>query len=155
MTREPNPVDEFTDESWGVLSPSPNRQGYQLMRMFTAPTGELVPEGELFYSRWVNQWRSASERPVVMFFCSAAFKPSLDDRLASAVRTAHDAVESRIGVLGGRPVIAGTRFPLAQVFAELADGESIDSLVENFELDRSKIKAILLAVSIRLERPWF
>jgi uncharacterized protein (DUF433 family) len=44
-------------------------------------------------------------------------------------------VESVAGKCGGKPVLKGTRFTVAQVFAEVADGRDVRDLARDFDLD--------------------
>ena len=47
-------------------------------------------------------------------------------------------------VLGGRPVFRGTRIPVEVVFENLADGLSIDEIVESYPtLDKQDVLALL------------
>jgi uncharacterized protein (DUF433 family) len=47
-------------------------------------------------------------------------------------------------VLGGRPVFRGTRVPVETVFENLADGLSVDEIVESYpSLDKKDVIAIL------------
>lgn len=54
-------------------------------------------------------------------------------------------VVRRKGVLGGRPIFRGTRVQVETLFENLADGHSLDEIVENFPtLDRSDLRAALI-----------
>jgi uncharacterized protein (DUF433 family) len=57
--------------------------------------------------------------------------------------------------LGGVPTLKGTRFPIAQVLSQLADGDSIDDLAENFDLDREQLSTLLHALAACLNRPFY
>ncbi|HEV3006843.1 MAG TPA: DUF433 domain-containing protein [Pirellulales bacterium] len=61
--------------------------------------------------------------------------------------------EVRSGKCGGIPVLKGTRFTVAQLFAELAEGESIDSLANEFDLDRAQLSTLLHALAVRVDVP--
>jgi uncharacterized protein (DUF433 family) len=55
------------------------------------------------------------------------------------------------GVLGGRPVFRGTRVQAETLFENLADGYSIDEIIENFPtLDRSELQAALMQACEKL-----
>src|SRR5208337_2628622 len=47
----------------------------------------------------------------------------------------------------GVPVLAGTRFTVSQVFAELADGRSIYELADNFDIDAVVLESLLNGMS--------
>jgi uncharacterized protein (DUF433 family) len=47
-------------------------------------------------------------------------------------------------ILGGRPVFRGTRVPVEVVFENLADGLSLDEILESYpSLDRKDVIAVL------------
>jgi uncharacterized protein (DUF433 family) len=55
---------------------------------------------------------------------------------------------------GGIPVLKGTRFSLAQVLAEIAEGRSVSELAEHFKLEPAMIKEFLEGMAIALDRPF-
>jgi uncharacterized protein (DUF433 family) len=55
---------------------------------------------------------------------------------------------------GGVPVLRGTRFPVAQVLAELAETEGAEEVAENFDLEARAIRDLLNAFSLLLHRPY-
>ena len=44
-------------------------------------------------------------------------------------------------ILGGEAVIKGTRIPVALIFGHLADGMSIEELLEEYDLTRENIRS--------------
>jgi uncharacterized protein (DUF433 family) len=54
---------------------------------------------------------------------------------------------------GGIPVLLGTRFTVAQLFAEMAEGRSIQDIADDFDLELEGIKALLQGFSAQLDRP--
>lgn len=62
------------------------------------------------------------------------------------------AVESVPGKLGGAWVLRGTRLPVATVFENLED-LSIDEVMEQFDVTREEIKALLEFVARSAETP--
>jgi uncharacterized protein (DUF433 family) len=54
---------------------------------------------------------------------------------------------------GGVPVIRGTRFTLAQVLAELADGRDVRGIADDFDLEIELLKEFLRGLAICLDRP--
>lgn len=82
---------------------------------------------------------------------------SSDDRLEQRLRLAsaelRDCVEISPLKLGGVPVLRGTRFPIAQVLSHLADGDSVDDIAENFELDHEQLSKLLHVLFAYLDRP--
>jgi len=64
-----------------------------------------------------------------------------------------DCIETSRNKLGGVPVLKGSGFPVHQVLSQLADGDSIDDLAENFELDRDQLSMLLHALATSLNRP--
>lgn len=53
------------------------------------------------------------------------------------------AVESVPGKMSGAWVFRGTRMPVATVFENLEDGLTIDEIVEQFDVTREQIAAVL------------
>jgi uncharacterized protein (DUF433 family) len=53
------------------------------------------------------------------------------------------AVESVPGKLGGAWVLRGTRLPVATIFENLEDGLTIEEIMEQFDVTRNEIKALL------------
>ena len=54
---------------------------------------------------------------------------------------------------GGRPVLAGTGFTIAQLLAEIADGASPDEVADNFSLDREVVRSALFALAFWIDHP--
>ena len=63
------------------------------------------------------------------------------------------AVESIPGKVSGAWVFKGTRTPVALVFENLEDGMTIDELIEQFDVTREQVTAVLefVAESLRAE----
>ncbi len=56
-------------------------------------------------------------------------------------------------ILGGRPVFRGTRVQVELLFENLAEGYSLDEIVENFPtLDRADLRAALAQACEALKR---
>ena len=54
-----------------------------------------------------------------------------------------DAVESVPGRLGGAMVFKGTRMPVSAVFENLEAGATVEEIMEQFDLEREQINAVL------------
>lgn len=82
---------------------------------------------------------------------------SSDDRIEERLRLAalalRDCVEINARRLGGVPTLKGSRFSVGQVLSQIADGDSIDDLAENFDLDREQLATLLHALAAYLSRP--
>ena len=63
------------------------------------------------------------------------------------------AVESVPGKVSGAWVFRGTRMPVALVFENLADGMTIDEVMEQFDVTREQIKAVLEFAAHTLQAP--
>jgi uncharacterized protein (DUF433 family) len=63
------------------------------------------------------------------------------------------AVESAPGKLSGAWVFRGTRMPVATVFENLEDGLTIDEIIEQFDVTREQITAVLEFAARSLEAP--
>lgn len=64
-----------------------------------------------------------------------------------------DLVEVNPNKVGGVPVLKGTRFPVAQLLSQVADGDSLCDIAENFDLDCDQIRAVFHALAAQLDRP--
>jgi uncharacterized protein (DUF433 family) len=53
----------------------------------------------------------------------------------------------------GVPVVAGTRFPMARLLAELAEGRSVRRLAADFDLDAAALARALHGLAVALDRP--
>jgi uncharacterized protein (DUF433 family) len=52
-------------------------------------------------------------------------------------------VETKLGVLGGAPVVRGTRMPVSAIVDNFAFGLSIAEISEQFEISQDTVRAIL------------
>ena len=62
-------------------------------------------------------------------------------------------VESIPGKVSGAWVFRGTRMPVATVFENLEDGMTIDEVMEQFDVTREQIKAVLEFAARSLDAP--
>lgn len=63
------------------------------------------------------------------------------------------AVESIPGKVSGAWVFRGTRLPVATVFENLEDGLTIDEIMEQFDVTREQITAVLDFAARSLQAP--
>jgi len=63
------------------------------------------------------------------------------------------AVESIPGKVSGAWVFRGTRLPVATIFENLEDGLTIDEIMEQFDVTREQITAVLDFAARSLEAP--
>ena len=63
------------------------------------------------------------------------------------------AVESVPGRLGGAWVFRGTRMPVSAVFENLEAGASVGEIVEQFDITREQINAVLEFAARSLDAP--
>ena len=78
----------------------------------------------------------------------------LAERARSRLSMLRDCTEVNPKKCGGVPVLRGTRFSLAQVLAEIAEGRSVSEMAEDFELKPALIKEFLEGMAIVLDRPF-
>ena len=62
------------------------------------------------------------------------------------------AVESVPGKVGGAWVFRGTRLPVSIVFENLASGMTVDEIMEQFDVTREQMHAVLEFVTHSLQR---
>ena len=75
------------------------------------------------------------------------------EQVRQAMLALRDCIEFSPYKMGGVPVLKGTRFPVAQIFAQLADGDTVAELAENFELESERISTLLHALAAYINRP--
>jgi uncharacterized protein (DUF433 family) len=63
------------------------------------------------------------------------------------------AVESVPGKVSGAWVFRGTRLPVATIFENLEDGLSIEEIMEQFDVKREQVTAVLDFAARSLEAP--
>ena len=63
------------------------------------------------------------------------------------------AVESVPGKVSGAWVFRGTRLPIATIFENLEDGMSIEEIMEQFDVTREQVTAVLDFAARSLETP--
>ena len=63
------------------------------------------------------------------------------------------AVESVPGKVSGAWVFRGTRLPVATVFENLEDGMTIEEIMEQFDVTREQVTAVLNFAARSLEAP--
>ncbi len=63
------------------------------------------------------------------------------------------AVESVPGKVSGAWVFRGTRLPVATIFQNLEDGLSIEEIMEQFDVTREQVTAVLDFAARSLEAP--
>jgi uncharacterized protein (DUF433 family) len=63
------------------------------------------------------------------------------------------AVESVPGKVSGAWVFRGTRLPVATIFENLEDGLSIEEIMEQFDVTREQVAAVLEFAARSLEAP--
>ena len=123
-------------------------------------TGALqYPSPDLFAPQWESQYQS----PVLPEWPKqrqphrtiAAYHERTVEQVRRALIAARDCIEASPTKLGGIPVLRGTRFSVAQLFAEMADGDSVSEIADNFELDVNQIAKLLHALSMYLDRSSF
>ena len=61
-------------------------------------------------------------------------------------------IEIDPGRRGGVPVLRGTGFTVAQLFAELAETEAVEEVADNFSLDIEQIRDLLNGFSLIMQR---
>ncbi len=64
----------------------------------------------------------------------------------------NDAIEVNPNRCGGSPTVKGTRFTIAQLLAELAEGQSYKEIAKNFNIDSTSIQNALNALAIQFDK---
>ena len=74
-------------------------------------------------------------------------------RVQYATRELGDCVEWNVDKLGGAPVLKGTRISVAQILAELGEGQSAEEVAADFDLDVALVKRLVQGLAVCLDRP--
>ena len=77
----------------------------------------------------------------------------LTERVQYATRELGDCLEWNANKLGGAPVLRGTRISVAQILAELGEGQSAEQVAQDFDLDVLLVKKLVQGLAICLDRP--
>jgi uncharacterized protein (DUF433 family) len=75
-------------------------------------------------------------------------------RLHFAAMILRDSVEIDPAIRGGVPVLKGTRIPVSQILAEIAEDFSISEIADDFNLDFDILVNLFEGMSIHLDRPF-
>jgi uncharacterized protein (DUF433 family) len=77
----------------------------------------------------------------------------LAERAKHSMLALRDCVEVGPGKRGGIPVLLGTRFTVAQLFAEIGEGRSLPEIAADFGLDLGLMQKLMEGLAIQLDRP--
>ncbi len=77
----------------------------------------------------------------------------LAERARHSMTVLRECVEVSPGKQGGVPVLRGTRFTVAQLFAEIGEGRSLPEIAADFGLDLGLMKKLMEGLAIQLDRP--
>lgn len=77
------------------------------------------------------------------------------ERLRFAAIMLRDSVTIDAEIRGGVPVLKGTRVPVAQVLAEIADNATISEIADDLDLEQEVIVKLLEGMAIHLDHPFF
>jgi uncharacterized protein (DUF433 family) len=77
----------------------------------------------------------------------------LTERATYATQQLNDCVEWKSDKLGGAPVLKGTRISVAQILAELGEGQTVAEVAEDFDLDAGLVKRLVQGLAVCLDRP--
>ena len=101
-----------------------------------------------------GQNRPEERKPT--FFLGNALNPTrieAGDAMAVLDWSKCPAVESIPGKVSGAWVFRGTRLPVATVFENLEDGMTIEEVMEQFDVTREQIQAVLEFAARSLDAP--
>ena len=74
------------------------------------------------------------------------------DRWLQGVKQLENFVDVDPNRRGGKPCLKNTRMTVAQIIAQIAEGDSVDDLVEDMELDRDTLVGLLEGLAVVLEK---
>ena len=77
----------------------------------------------------------------------------LAERTRHASRELTECIEVSAEKLGGVPVLKGTRISIAQILAEIGEGQSAEEVAADFDIDVGLVKKLVLGLAVCLDRP--
>jgi uncharacterized protein (DUF433 family) len=84
----------------------------------------------------------------------ALVEQSMARRIREAAFLMHESIEINKNKRGGVPVLKGTRIPVAQIIAELANNSSLSEIADDLDLDEDSIRCFLQEMANHLDRPF-
>lgn len=105
------------------------------------------------------QWDIASDDTSVFYYAhwaghrTTTHEIVIVERVWYALAELRECTESHPDKLSGVPVLRGTRFTLAQLLAELADGRNTQEIADAFTIEATLIERFLYGLSAYLNRP--
>jgi len=119
--------------------------------------GDTAEVHESFKSDEIGDWKRLSPKAASKYRRKEMIGPTSADvemsaRLTFAAVSVRYLIEIDPKKYGGVPVLAGTRFKVSQILAEIADGKSVKKLSKDFNLDAFKVSQVLHAIAIYLDR---
>lgn len=113
---------------------------------------EMLPSVPL--RNWRGLSKMENEFSVPLHETAISADVMLSMRLTFAAHMLKEVVEIDRDKAHGVPVLAGTRFKIARILAELADGITVTKMAREFNLDKRKIVDLLRGLAIQLDRPF-
>jgi uncharacterized protein (DUF433 family) len=74
------------------------------------------------------------------------------ERTQSASRELADCIELNPAKCGGVPVLKGTRISVAQILAEIGEGQSAVEVAQDYDLDAELVKRLVKGLAVYLDR---
>ena len=111
-------------------------------------------QGAVVTSIRISEQTLGGDYDIAIHDRSASSDLLMSMRLTYAAHSLRELVEIEKDRSGGAPVLAGTRFRISRILAELADGMTVSKLAREFSLDKTKIVAVLRSMSIIFDRPF-
>ncbi|NQT36684.1 MAG: DUF433 domain-containing protein [Planctomycetes bacterium] len=110
----------------------------------------LIPRAYVPDRKESRDWRPQGDAGTLQWLSGEA---QIGEHLRQASLALRTVVEINARKLGGIPVLKGTRFSVAQILSQIADGDSVSDIAENFELDGEQVSTLLHALAAYLDRP--
>jgi uncharacterized protein (DUF433 family) len=134
---------EFRDT---FCRPGRTRKGQRKERMAENKIVSHESRGFASAEQWFKSTENAPDLP--------PYQEWLIERAGYAIQLFHVCIEINPRKCGGVPVLNGTRFTIAQMFAEIADGRSLPEICDNFELDTIMVTKLFEGLAISFDRPF-
>jgi uncharacterized protein (DUF433 family) len=114
---------------------------------------QMLPDAPLL--KWQRELSKTEDEYSAIRVSQTSTDVLLGMRMTFAAHLLKELVEIDQNIAGGAPVLAGTRFKIARLLAELADGMSISKMAREFRLDKQQIAELLRGLAIYLDRSFY
>ena len=132
----------------GIISPDELRAINQPRSSWTMRPRSSIPL-EVPPRKALTTWTGGT--PITAHYVH--YQMWIADRMNYAISLLSSSVEVDSDIRSGIPVFRGTRVPVSQVLAEIADGSTVDEIADDLDIDADAIRGFIECISVVVDRP--